>query len=89
MEVDILCWETMQEVWFRLLKHDVVQSCLEKKLTGSWNSCRYSQRATKAEGRATKLVPKLLGNDTLYSQVRTLIFEAVPVDGLVLNSVVQ
>lgn len=47
------------------------------------------QKDIKVEGLAIKLVPKLLGNDTSYSQVFTFIFEAVPICWLVINLVVN
>lgn len=39
-------------------------------------------RRNKQKGLAIKVVPELLGNDTLDSQVFTFIFEAVPMYGL-------
>lgn len=49
----------------------------------------YIQRETNPEGFAIKLVPELLGNDALYSQIFTFLFEAVPIYGLVLNLIAQ
>lgn len=71
----------MQEVWFLFLKYCGVQSYLDKKITGSWNSVGIPKEKQE-EGLAIKVMPELLGNDTLDSQVFTLIFEAVPMYGL-------